>query len=76
MKTSTTLFRARVETERLRKAEKVFNKLGLKPGDALNIFLAQVALREDLPFAVSTQPERLVSDEQQAKSWNSAFGEY
>jgi len=76
MKTATTLVRARVDTHRLEKAERVFHKLGLKPGDAINLFLAQVALREDLPFSVSTQPERLESDEQQAQAWNASFGEY
>jgi antitoxin component of RelBE/YafQ-DinJ toxin-antitoxin module len=35
-----TLFRARVPAERLKRAEKVFARLGMKPGDAFNIFLA------------------------------------
>ena len=77
MKTpSTTLLRARVGTDRFQKAEKVFDRLGLKTTDAINLFFAQVALREDLPFVVTAHPERLQSDEQQAMAWNEALGEY
>lgn len=73
---STTLFRVRVPTARLRKAEKVFSRLGIKAGDAFNIFLAQVELRSDLPFAVTVQPERLLSTAEQGKAWETALGEY
>ncbi len=73
---SSTLFRARVPTERLRRAEKVFARLGMKPGDAFNIFLAQVELRNDLPFAVTTNVDRLVTTEEQGKTWENALGEY
>lgn len=73
---SSTLFRARVPTERLRRAEKVFARLGMKPGDAFNIFLAQVELRNDLPFAVTTNVDRLLTTEEQGKTWESALGEY
>ena len=48
----------------------------MKTGEAINVFLAQVALREDLPFAITTHPERLISDQEQANNWNEAFGEY
>ena len=75
-KTASTLLRARVDTEHYRKAEQVFDRLGLKTGDAINVFLAQVALREDLPFPVTTHPERLQTAEEQARNWNEAFGEY
>lgn len=72
----TTLFRARVPTDRLRRAEKVFSRLGMKPGEALNLFLAQVELRDDLPFSVTTQPERLMSTAEQGRAWEDALGEY
>ena len=68
--------RARVDTARFKKAEQVFERLGMKTGEAINVFLAQVALREDLPFAITTHPERLISDQEQANNWNEAFGEY
>ena len=63
-------------TARYRKAEEVFDRLGLKTTDAINLFFAQVALRDDLPFAVTAHPERLQSDEQQAAAWNEALGDY
>ncbi len=71
-----TLFRARVPTERLKRAEKVFARLGMKPGDAFNIFLAQVERRNDLPFAVTTTVARLVTTEEQGKTWENGLGEY
>ena len=71
-----TLVRARVPTERLKRAEKVFARLGMKPGDAFNIFLAQVELRNDLPFAVTTTVDRVVTTEEQGKTWENALGEY
>lgn len=74
--TTSTLLRARVDTVRYQKAEQVFERLGMKTSDAINVFFAQVALREDLPFAVTAHPERLISDREQAKSWNEVLGDY
>ena len=71
-----TLFRARVPTERLKRAEKVFARLGMRTSDAFNIFLAQVELRNDLPFAVTTTVDRVVTIEEQGKTWENALGEY
>lgn len=72
----TTLFRTRVPTARLRKAEKILAKLGMKPGDAFNIFLAQVEIRKDFPLAVTTSPERILSTEAQGKQWEDSLGAY
>lgn len=71
-----TLFRARVPSGRLKRAEKVFSRLGMKTGDAFNIFLAQVELRNDMPFSITAFPERLLTTGQQGKLWEDAFGEY
>jgi addiction module RelB/DinJ family antitoxin len=71
-----TLFRARVPTARLRKAEKVFARLGMKASDAFNVFLAQVELRNDMPFTISTHPDPLLSTLQQGRIWDNALGEY
>jgi hypothetical protein len=71
-----TLFRARVPTARLRKAEKVFARLGMKASDAFNVFLAQVELRNDMPFTISTHPDPLLSTSQQGRIWDNALGEY
>ena len=73
---STTLFRARVPTTRLRNAEKILAKLGMKPSDAFNIFLAQIEIRKDFPLTVSTSPESLLSTEAQGKKWEDALGAY
>jgi antitoxin component of RelBE/YafQ-DinJ toxin-antitoxin module len=73
---ATILLRARVPTQRLVRAEIVFARLGMKPGDALNLFLAQVEFRDDLPFAVTTHPDRLLSVGEQGKVWEEALGEY
>jgi antitoxin component of RelBE/YafQ-DinJ toxin-antitoxin module len=53
MSQTTTVFRARVPSERLKKAEKILGRPGLKPADALNLMLAQIELRQGLPFAVT-----------------------
>jgi addiction module RelB/DinJ family antitoxin len=76
LRTSSTLFRARVNTTRMKKAERIFNQLGLKTGDAVNLFFAQVIIHNDLPFRITTQPERLQSDEEQAMLWDKTLGEY
>ena len=73
---ASTLFRARVPSDRLKRAEKIFSRLGMKTGDAFNIFLAQVELRNDMPFSITTFPERLLTTGQQGKVWEDAFGEY
>ena len=44
--------------------------------EAVDLFLAEVALREDLPFAVTTHPERLMSTAEQGKVWEVVLGEY
>jgi addiction module RelB/DinJ family antitoxin len=66
---STQLFRARVPAARLRKAEEILARLGMKPGDAFNMLLAQIELREGLPFEVTTRPPQVLSSEQQAAEW-------
>ena len=76
MKEETTLIRARVDSRKAKKDEKIFSRLGLKMSDAINIFISQVELRDDLPFTVTTKPERLLSNEEQGKIWNEALGEY
>jgi addiction module RelB/DinJ family antitoxin len=76
IKPASTLFRARVDSDHFSQAKEVLGRIGLKPGDAVNLFFAQIALRSDLPFAVTTQPNRLQTDENQAEAWNEALGDY
>ena len=73
---ASTLFRARVPAERLKRAEEVFARLGMKTSDAFNIFLAQVELRNDMPFTITTKADRLHTTQEQGKAWENALGEY
>lgn len=72
----TSLFRARVPANRLRNAEQILAKLGMKPGDAFNMLLAQIELRQGLPFEVTTHPPGLLTPETQAAEWQEVFGAY
>ncbi len=73
---TTSLFRVRVPEKRLRKAEKILARLGMKPGDAFNMLLAQIELREGLPFEVTTRPPVVLDPEQQAAEWQEPLGAY
>jgi len=76
MATNTTLFRARVPARRLKKAEKILEQLGMKPGDAFNMLLAQIELRKGLPFEVTTRTAPVLSPDEQASAWTEALGAY
>jgi len=72
----TAVVRTRVPARRLQRAEKILHKLGLTPADAVNMLMAQIEIREGLPFEISTQPKALLSAEEQATAWTEAFGAY
>jgi addiction module RelB/DinJ family antitoxin len=76
MAETTVLFRARVPRKRLRHAEKVLSRLGLKPGDAFNMLLAQIELRESVPFSLTTRHDSLLTAQEQGTEWTKALGEY
>lgn len=76
MASNTVLFRTRVPVRRLRNAEKILDQLGIKPGDAFNMLLAQIELRKGLPFEVSTQVAPMLSAEEQTTTWTEALGAY
>jgi addiction module RelB/DinJ family antitoxin len=76
MATNTMLFRVRVPAHRLKKAEKILEQLGMKPGDAFNMLLAQIELRKGLPFEVTTRPTPVLSADEQATAWTEALGAY
>ena len=73
---SSVLVRARVPAKRLRNAEKILARLGMKPGDAVNLLFSQVELRRGLPFTVSLADAPLLSGERQGTEWTEAFGAY
>ncbi len=76
MNKTTTNFLTRVPVQRLRRAEKILQKLGLTPADAVNMLLAQIEIRRGLPFEVGTPPNPLLSADGQATAWTEAFGAY
>ena len=76
MTSESVLFRARVPARRLKKAEKILERLGLKPGDAFNMLLAQIELHNGVPFELTTAPSRLLSAREQADAWTEALGAY
>jgi addiction module RelB/DinJ family antitoxin len=75
MSTKNILFRTRVPARRLKKAEKILDRLGLKPGDAFNMLLAQIELRNGVPFSLTAAPS-LMTAEKQAEVWTEALGAY
>jgi antitoxin component of RelBE/YafQ-DinJ toxin-antitoxin module len=50
---ATTLVRARVKTERVRKVSRILDRMGLKPADVVNMVFAQIEQRRALPFDVA-----------------------
>lgn len=75
MASESILFRTRVPARRLRKAEKILDRLGLKPSDAFNMLLAQIELRNGMPFDLTATP-RLLSAREQAEAWTESLGAY
>lgn len=76
MSDPTAVVRTRVPARRLRRAEKILHKLGLTPADAVNMLLAQIEIRQGLPFEVTTRSNPLLTPEEQAAAWTEAFGAY
>ena len=74
---NTALFRARVPAQRLKNAERILAQLGMKPGDAFNMLLAQIELRKGVPFEITTQARTMLSSsDEQGTAWTEAFGAY
>ena len=52
----TAILKARVDSEKVTVAERVFSKLGISVGDAINLFLGQVCIQKAIPFPLTTRP--------------------
>jgi addiction module RelB/DinJ family antitoxin len=76
MSESTAVVRTRVPLRRLQRAEKILQKLGLTPADAVNMLMAQIEIRQGLPFEVNTRPNPVLTAEEQAAAWTEALGAY
>jgi DNA-damage-inducible protein J len=72
----TTLIKASVPAKRAKSAQAILAKLGMEPGDAINILMAQIVRHKGLPFPVRLSDEPLLTAEQQGKEWEEAFGAY
>lgn len=76
MSEPTAVVRTRVPARRLQRAEKILHKLGLTPAEAVKMLLAQIEIRNGLPFDVTIRSRPLLSAEEQAAAWTNAFGAY
>ena len=66
----TTLLRARVDSRRKIRAEKILGRYGLTPAQAINVFYAKVTESEGLPFDLRpTETERLLADPRFKAHW-------
>lgn len=52
----TAILRARVDSEKITGAVRIFSKLGISAGDAINLFLGQVCIQKAIPFSLTTRP--------------------
>ena len=53
----------RVEDEFYQEAKKVFKKVGLTFGDAVNLFLSKVSMEQGIPFSINIPKKDLQSNE-------------
>jgi len=59
----TTLLRARVDSGRKHRAEKILGRYGLTPAQAINVFYAKVTETDGLPFDLRpTETSELMAD--------------
>ena len=56
------ILRTRVDSERLTGAERIFARLGISMGEAINLFLGQVCIQKGIPFALTTRPHLNMSN--------------
>lgn len=71
---ATTVFRTKVPARRLKSAEAILARLGMDPGHAFNMLLAQIVRQKGLPFPVRLSDEPLLNAEAQGQAWEEAFG--
>ena len=64
----TSMITARVDAEKRKKAEQVFDDIGMTTSGAVNLFICAVAMSGGIPFPVGSTRMPVV------KSWYSGFG--
>ena len=65
------LVRARINPKRKRTAEMILEKMGISPGQAINMLYAQIELKHGLPFPVVAEDNSdvLLAPGQIAETW-------
>jgi len=58
---TTAILRTRIDPRRKARVEKILDRLGMTPTQAVNMFFAQIERRKAIPFAVSTEDNRDVA---------------
>jgi DNA-damage-inducible protein J len=73
----TSILRARVDSRRKARVEKILSDLGMTSTQAINIFFAQIERRKAIPFPVSVgdNTDILPPIEQVARVWNTLDNE-
>lgn len=73
----TSILRARVDSRRKARVEKILADLGMTPTQAINIYFAQIERRKAIPFplAVGDNSDILPPIEQVARIWNALDNE-
>ncbi|MBI4624152.1 MAG: type II toxin-antitoxin system RelB/DinJ family antitoxin [Verrucomicrobia bacterium] len=57
----TTVISARIDPRRKAKAEAILNKLGVSPGQVINMLYAQIELRKAIPFPLAIDDSPVVA---------------
>jgi addiction module RelB/DinJ family antitoxin len=60
---ATTIVRARVKTQRVKKVTRILDRMGLKPADVVNMVFAQIEQRRALPFDVADAGDDYATEE-------------
>jgi DNA-damage-inducible protein J len=73
----TSILRARVDSRRRARVEKILADLGMTPTQAINIYFAQIERRKAIPFplAVTDNSDILPPPAQVAQIWNALDNE-
>lgn len=64
---SNTMYQFRIDAEEKARAFAVFEQLGIKPAQAIRLFLRQVSATQSIPFAINTPNAETVAALQAAE---------
>ena len=55
---ATAILRTRIDSRRKARVERILDRLGMTPTQAVNLFFAQIERRKAIPFAIAIQEPR------------------